>query len=386
MASALASQSDAQTNFPRTNAVPTLAVRSTADQTIDKIHRYSLDELGNLNGQITVAGDQPKNINVYAMQGKRIVQQSITDSQGEFTLTAITPGRYSIVIAGRNQLAVRGIMIDSVASEEANDFIQLSTIRTAYQGIQDLVATALPKQITTSLGTTEGNLHQVSATLSDAPIANQVRIINGNIRGQIVSLTSENNITGTTVHLLQDSKPIAQVDIDDEGMFTIPDIEAGTYDLIATAKSGMAVMRIEAVGNDNPMKMVSFGQQIPVELNVPLAEDLPLDQQQILNQPPQQVLVEPSSLSTIEYASESIGFGGANGAVGGATGNFSNVSGNVLGNRGIIGVRGAATAGRSSAFGLSRLLTIASIAGTATAIAVDDDDDNDTVPASNANN
>ena len=166
-------------------------------------------------------------------------------------------------------------------------------------------------------------------------------------------------------------------------MFTIPDIEAGTYDLIATAKSGMAVMRIEAVGNDNPMKMVSFGQQIPVELNVPLAEDLPLDQQQILNQPPQQVLVEPSSLSTIEYATESISFGGANGSIGGVTGNFSSVSGNVLGPRGVAPIGTSSAAG---AAGLSRLVTLGSLAATATAIAVDDDDDDDTAPASNASN
>ena len=381
MASALASQSDAQTTFPRTAAAPTWATSSTEGQTIDKIHRYSLDELGNLNGQITAAGDKPNNISVYVMQGNRIVQQSTTDALGEFTLPKITPGRYSIIIAGQNQLAVQGVMIDGVGSEEANNFIQLSTIRTAYQGVQDLVTAVLPKQISTNLGTTEGSTQQVSATLSDAPVANQVRIINGNIRGQIVSLTNENNIAGTTVHLLQNSKPVSQVEIDDEGMFTIPDIEAGTYDLVATAKSGMAVMRIEAVGNDNPMKMVSFGQQIPVELNVPLAEDLPLDQQQILNQPPQQVLVEPSSLSTIEYATESIGFGGANGSIGGVTGNFSSVSGNVLGPRGVAPIGTSSAAG---AAGLSRLVTLGSLAATATAIAVDDDDD--TAPASNASN
>ena len=145
-------------------------------------------------------------------------------------------------------------------------------------------------------------------------------------------------------------------------------------------------MRIQAIARDKPMKMVSFTQQQALtDLNISLAEDCPCNPTPIANVPPQQVALEPSSLSSIEYASESIGFGGANGAVGGATGNFSNVSGNVLGNRGIIGARGAATAGRSSAFGLSRLLTIASIAGTATALAVDDDD-NDTVPASNANN
>ena len=387
MASALASQSDAQTTFPRTNAVPTLAARAiTASQTINRVHRYSLDESGNLNGQITVTGDKPNNIGIYAMQDNQVVYRSTTNASGEFTIAEITPGRYSIVVAGRNQLAVQGIMIDRVASENTNGIIQLSTIQTGYQGIRDLVSTALPKQIVDHLGTAEDTTQQVSATLSDAPIANQVRIINGSIRGQIVSLADASNAEGTTVHLLQNNKPVAQVEIDDQGIFTIPDVEAGAYDFIATADSGLAAMRIQAIARDKPMKMVSFTQQQALtDLNISLAEDCPCNPAPIANVPPQQVALEPSSLSSIEYASESIGFGGANGAVGGATGNFSNVSGNVLGNRGIIGVRGAATAGRSSAFGLSRLLTIASIAGTATALAVDDDD-NDTVPASNANN
>lgn len=392
MASALASQSDAQTTFPRTNAVPTLTARAiTASQTINRVHRYSLDESGNLNGQITVTDDKPNNIGIYAMQDNQVVYRSTTNASGEFTIAEITPGRYSIVVAGRNQLAVQGIMIDRVASENTNGIIQLSTIQTGYQGIRDLVSTALPKQIVDHLSTAEDTTQQVSATLSDAPIANQVRIINGSIRGQIVSLADASNAEGTTVHLLQNNKPVAQVEIDDQGIFTIPDVEAGAYDFIATADSGLAAMRIQAIARDKPMKMVSFTQQQALtDLNISLAEvchcnpapiDCPCNPDPV---PPQQVALEPCSLCSIEYASESIGFGGANGGVGGATGNFSNVSGNVLGNRGIIGVRGAATAGRSSAFGLSRLLTIASIAGTATAIAVDDD--NDTVPASNANN
>ena len=200
---------------------------------------------------------------------------------GEFTLAQMTPGQYSIVIAGRNQLAAQGVMIDRDRSRFANDFFEMSTIPTSYQGVQDLVTTALPKQITSSLGGADSKFKQVAATFSDTPIAKQVQIINGNIRGQIVSLANENNVDGATVHLLQNSKPVAQVEINSEGYFTIPDAEAGIYDMVATADSGMAVMRIEAVANKTPMKMVSFTQQIPSELSVPLAEDCPCNQPQV---------------------------------------------------------------------------------------------------------
>ena len=199
-----------------------------------------------------------------------------------------------------------------------------------------MVATALPKEISTSLGGAESKIQQVSASFSDTPIAKRVQIINGNIRGQVVSLVNENNIAGTTVHLLQNSKPVAQVEIDSEGYFKIPDAEAGIYDMVATADAGMAAMRIEAIANETPMKMVSFAQQIPTALSVPLAEDCPCNQQQVQqpianNQP---AAMEACSQRPIEYASESAGCGGACGGCGGAAGNFSGVSNRVLGTRG----------------------------------------------------
>ena len=393
MASTLASQSEAQVSFNLNDidTTPTLAsepaasrvlVSPTTAPTVDKIHRYSLDKAGNLNGQITVTGDRPSDLNVFAMQGKQVVHQATTNTLGEFSLAGINPGQYSIVIAGRNQLGAQGIMIDRNGSQEANDFFELSTIKTSYQGIQDLVATALPQEISTKLGKAERDIKQVSATFSDIEIPKQVRIINGNIRGQVVSLLDENSTAGTKIHLLQNSKPVAQVEIDGEGFFTIPDAESGVYDLVATADSGFAAMRIEAVAKETPMKMVSFSQQVPVELSVPLAEDCPCNQApvQAIDQPIEynndQVVMEASSQSPVEYAGESIGCGGACGGCGGSCGNFSNVSSRVLGARG-----GAGGFIGGNTGGLSRLLTLGSLAAAVVAIA-----DDDSEPASNEEN
>ena len=384
LASTLAGQSEAQVNFTLSDTTPVAAesVLSPINATnVEKIHRYSLDEAGNLNGQVTVTGDKPGGLRVYAMQGKQVVHQSSTNAMGEFALAQITPGQYSIVIAGRNQLAAQGIMIDRDSSQNANDFFELSTIQTSYQGVQDLVTTALPKQITTSLGGADSKIQQVSATFSDTPIAKQVQIINGNIRGQVVSLINEDNVAGTTVHLLQNSKPVAQVEVNSEGFFTIPDADAGIYDMVAAADSGIAAMRIEAIGNKTPMKMVSYTQQIPTELSVPLAEDCPCNQAPAqVNQPiqsnNQQCAMEACSQRPIEYASESAGCGGACGGCGGAAGNFSNVSGRVLGSRGGATGRGFLSGGSGLAGGgsLGRLLTLASLGGAITALADDDSD------------
>ena len=389
LASTLVSQSAAQVSFTMIDEAPqaiTSEVVSPSNATrTEKLHHYSLDESGTLHGQITVTGDKPSGLDVFAMQGKQVVHQSTTNAVGEFAMAQMTPGQYSIVIAGRNQLAAQGVIIERDRSQNANDYFELSTIRTSYQGIQDLVASALPQQISTSLGDADSKIQQVSATFSDTPIAKQVQIINGKIRGQVVSLINEDNIAGTTIHLLQNSRPVAQVEIDSEGYFTIPDTEAGMYDMVATADSGMAAMRIQAIANKTPMKMVSYAQQIPTELSVPLAEDCPCNQAQVSqpiqasNQP---AAMEACSQRPIEYASESAGCGGACGGCGGAAGNFSNVSGRVLGTRGggsgFFGGGGNLAAGGGS---LRRLITLASLAGAVVALADDDSD-----PASNENN
>ena len=389
-ASTLAGQTNAQVNFRLTDQEPTLAGSGTKISPIvehraqaQTVHRYALDQFGNLAGQVTVTGDAPSNLSVYAMQNNSIVHQATTNTIGEFSITSIEPGRYSLVIAGRNQLAAQGIMIEQDATRATRDFVQLSTVPTAYQGVQDLIATALPREISTNLGETTNSSRRVSATLSDTPIAQQVRIINGNIKGQIVSLANDNNIAGTTVHLLQNSEPVAQVEIDHAGMFTIPDTEAGIYDLVATADAGMAAMRIEAVGVSNPMRKISFGQQVPTQLDIPLAEDCPCNQ--VLADQPipsgESVVMEAASHSPVEYASESIGCGGSCGGCCGSTGNFANSTGRVLGFRG--GGTGGGFIGGSAggAASISRLLTLASLGGAITALADDDDE-----PASNASN
>jgi hypothetical protein len=356
-------------------AIPNIGVqtRLTDLPVIQQVNRYNVDKNGNLNGQITSASASAPTLSVFLMQNKRIVQRVTTNSSGDFTLANVAPGRYSIIAAGSNQLGAQGIMVQRIGSETTNDFFTLATVKTEYKGVQELVASTLPKQIANQIPSSV--MHQVSANLTDIQVASQTRIVNGKLRGQVASLVKESNVENVQIHLLKNNKPVAQVETDAMGSFTIPDAEPGVYDLVAAGPAGFAAMRVEAIGKSNPMTQVSFSKSISSFLNVPLAEDCPCGQavDQPIDYDNSAVAMEAASQAPIEYASEAMGCGGACGGCGGCAGNFSNLGGRVLGSRGGGGgLLGGGGLG-ANAGGLSRLLTLGSIAGTIVAIADDDD-------------
>jgi hypothetical protein len=388
-ASALVSHSQAQILYTIDDAAATTnSVTSKLSDTpiIQSIHRYALDDAGNLNGQITIAGTRPTGLRVFMMQDKKIVSQTTTSETGEFSVADLQPGNYSIFVAGQNQFAAQGIAIEANSSDADNDFVTMTTIETKYSGIQELMAKTLPTDIADSVNS--GSVMR-SVSDSEVAIAKKVRIINGKLRGQITSLISESNVEGVQVHLLQDNKPVAQVETDSMGKFSIPDFEAGTYDFVAAGPSGFAAIRVEAIGSRSPMTMVSYNQAVPSLLSVPLAEDCPCNQPAPAEQPIEyqvnnQVAMEPASQSSIEYVGESVGCGCAGGGSAGNYGNFSNSTGSVLGNsRGFLsggssyggggfGAAGGLGGGAAGASGLARLIGLGAFATSVAAIADDD--------------
>jgi hypothetical protein len=330
-----------------------------------------LNENGNLNGQIAVGKSVAGQMQVFLMQNKGVVQTVETDRLGEFTLTNVSPGRYSIIAAGNNHMGAQGVMIDRANRGVTNQFFTLSTIKTQYRGVQELVTNNLPQKIANQV---PGSVMQpVSISVSEA-VVKQVRIVNGKLRGQVASLVSEANVEDVQIHLLQNNQPVAQVETDALGSFVIPDFQPGHYDLVATGSTGFAAMQIEAMGKRSPMMRVSYRQAISSVLNVPLAEDCPCGQTaQAIDYANNSAVMEAASQAPIEYACESIGCGGACGGAGGSVGNFSNLGRPVLGLRGGGGgLLGGGGLG-ANAGGLSRLITLGSIAGSVVALADDDD-------------
>lgn len=384
---AMAGQANAQIDIQLSDNAPLLPVsttalpaRSASQPIVQEVNRFSLDESGNLNGQIAMGQSVAEQMQVFLMQDKSIVQTAETNRLGEFTLTNVAPGRYSIIAAGNNHMGAQGVMIDRANRGVSNQFFTLSTIKTQYRGVQELVAKNLPTKIANQVPGSV--MHRVSASVGEA-VVKQVRIVNGKLRGQVASLISEANVENVQVHLLQDNRPVAQVETDALGAFVIPDAEPGSYALVATGSTGFAAMRIEAMGKRSPMMRVSYSKAVSNVLNVPLAEDCPCDQApQTIDYANNPAVMEAASQAPMEYACESIGCGGACGGAGGSVGNFSNLGRPVLGVRGAGGgLLGGGGIG-ANAGGLSRLISLGSIAGAVVALA-DDDDASPSSPSGN---
>lgn len=347
-----------------------VVVASQATPAIKSIHQFALDQQGMLTGRVTTLKKSPLGLDVFIVANKTVLANAKTDSTGTFVIKGIAPGTYSMFVAGQNQIAAQGISITGPTNQPTSNELALTTIGTSYDGVKQLIDNAILPEIVSA---TQKNTSQISIVLSDEEVTKKVRIINGRIRGQISSLIAEDHAAGVQVHLIQNNQPIAQVQTNALGSFVIPDVDAGTYDFVAVGKHGFAAIRVEVIGNRSPMSMVSYQADISSALEVPLAEDaIPARQvsaqTEVDYQQGNEVFMEPANLAPIQYASESIGYGGAGGGVAGAAGNFSGLSG---GGGGFAG-GGFGGGGGLGGSGLRRLLRLGAIGGVIVAIADDD--------------
>lgn len=345
--------------------------------------QFSLDAKGALKGQVRSINESP--LTVFVVENNEVVATTEATPEGSFSITGIQPGRYSIVAAGQQEFAAQGLIVKPAETSEIDQVLELTTISTSYSGILDLIKERFIQQISSKLTGQQGS--QSSMLVSQKlQSGKKVRIINQGLRGTIETSStqvSEQN-SNIQIHLFQNSRPIAHVIADSVGYFVIPDVTAGIYDLVAVSQQGLVATRIEAVDSNGGFQQVAFSSGISNQIQLPLAQDLfvqdPVNNTPGLqNYPTNDLYLEPSLNSVysapIEYAGESITYGGAGGATAGNNGNFSNFSntGNVIG-RGRFGGR----FGRLGGGRLGRILSVTALGGAITAIA----DDENPLPAS----
>ena len=367
--------------------------------------RFFTDHQGTLHGQVCSPGQDQVGLHVLLMSKQQRVSQVQTAANGTFQFQDVAPGEYSLVIAGPGQFAGLGVVIkhpdpnlpDEVEADVGADTggyvpIKLSTISTNYRGVQMLTKHALPN-LAETLAANQSISNSDSRQTRGLPAAlhRQIRTAQGGLHGRIRSLLA--NEAGTVqVFLIQQDRPMFQVQSNTRGEFVIPDVTPGTYDLVAVGRRGFAALRIDVVENPQPMKKISFSGAIATELNLSLAK--PIGENEFVPEPVaetdatvrSEIVMEPAyaNLATgpMEYASESMAYGCAAGGTGGAYQNFSNVAApQVIGDR--IGGSfvqsfnaGPSFGGLSrpmpSGGGLGRLLRLGTLAGAIVAIADDD--------------
>ena len=371
MATVAPAQGTSQGSADYTSNVPTQASTVEAKE----IHTVAVNPDGTLVGQVTSINNDSRQaaglqgLNVFFVRDGQVVQQAQTTSDGSFSVKGLTEGPYSFYAAGKFGFAAYGVYVAPASDNSNQNLLEVTTASTNSSGIAQLLKhRSIPQQVRQSVvGGSPGESLGESVVTSK-----QVRLINGRLKGEISSLSNAQSPESVQVYLIQNDRPVAQVQPRADGRFIIPDVAPGVYDFVAAGQDSFTAGRFEAVGNSRTVTQISYRRtalQLECCLTVPnnFVPQTEFVDQSIDNA---DLLTEPSYLQPIEYSGESIAYGGASGGSAGTVGNYSNFSGNGV----VSGRFGGGGAGRllRGGGGLRRLLTLGGLS--LGVIALSDDD------------
>ena len=371
------------------------AVETPAYLEGSRSHTVALNRIGQLEGRIN-SGDQTGELNVYFVRDGKIVTRTTTQDGGYFIAEGINEGNYSFIATGRGGFVAYGIQVTPYDQVTGVNAIEAATVSSGYKGIQRILKNSVPSQIAAEIS----GIEQTKATAPSFAGSNLVQLTDGQLSGQVASFDqSRQPVYGTEVFIIRDDREIARTTVDVSGNFTLRNLEAGTYDLIAAGSNGIAAVRFQAVDtasvldeNNSPFQPVSFRKAVTAAASLQVCLTCGADSgivgEQIDYSANDAVIVESvpfDQTSPIEYASDSLGCGCAAGGSCGSCGSFSGAStgfiggggggfgGGGFGGGGFTGGRigGGALLGGGGSF--SRLIGLGGLAGGVVALATDDD-------------
>ena len=357
-------------------------------------HTVALNRIGQLEGRIN-SGDQTGELNVYFVRDGEIVTRTTTQDGGYFIAEGINEGNYSFIATGRGGFVAYGIQVTPYDQVTGVNAIEAATVSSGYKGIQRILKNSVPSQIAAEIS----GIEQTEASAPSFTGSNVVKLTGNQLSGQVASFDqSRQPVYGTEVFIIRDDREIARTTADVSGNFTLRNLEAGTYDLIAAGSNGIAAVRFQAVdtasvldANNSPFQPVSFRKAVTaaaasLQVCLTCGADSGIVGEQIDYSANDAVIVESvpfDQTSPIEYASDSLGCGCAAGGSCGSCGSFSGASTGLIGGGGFGGggfggggftggrIGGGALLGGGGSF--SRLIGLGGLAGGVVALATDDD-------------
>ena len=358
---------------------------------VTRTHAVALNSSGAIEGRVAAMnadGTQGiADLTVYFMSNGKVVQETITSSDGSFRVEGLSEGNYSFVATGENGFAAYGVKVVG-ETIGVDNIMEASAVAPGVDAVKQILDSNASQEVAKTTSSTEDQ-----AVVG----ANRVNLIDGKLVGTVRSLENL-SVEGTLVHILSGNQQVAKVETDADGNFSIADMTPGVYNFVSTGPSGYAAVSFEAVSETVEEIPVAFSPAAAIQ-EFGFADSLDVCTTCGANSFASSDIVYDSSpafqesFSPVEYASESIGCGGACGATCGSCGNFSGFSQPAAtgctscGGGGIL--RGGRLFGGSSRIGrlalggsrISRLALLGAIGGII-AISVDDDDDDG--PASNS--
>ena len=354
---------------------------------VTRVHAVALNSSGAIEGRVASMDAQGTqgiaDLSVQFMKNGKVIQETMTSSDGSFRVEGLNEGNYSFVASGENGFAAYGVQVVSETAGVDN-VMEASAVAPGVSIVKQILDNNLPEKFSAPAESVKN------------PIvgANRVNLVDGKLVGTVRSLDNA-SVAGTLVHILSGEKQVAQVETNEDGSFSIADMKPGVYNFVSTGPSGYAAVSFEAVNevatdveipvSFSPAAAIQeFGFSDSLDVCTTCGTDAGFGGDVVYDQAP----VYEESFAPVEYASESIGCGGSCGASCGSCGNFSNVASSCSS-------CGGAASGGGRLFGggggrlfggrFGRLALIGAAVGIAVPLAISGDNDNIDGPASNEN-
>jgi hypothetical protein len=216
-------------------------------------HTITADQDGIVRGRLisidqkTFAAVGLGELKVFFARNGKIASEAATTSDGSFEVKGLQPGAYSFIAAGESGFAAYGV--DVVAGGEGTEptMMEVAAVSPKFTAVREILKNRVPKSVADEI-IALANANDENPTPIKLQGANRVKIVDGELVGNIVPIWGQNQMVGGTyVHIVKNDKQIAVTQVDDNGHFQIPDIAPGVYDFVAAGPAGFAAVGFEAI-------------------------------------------------------------------------------------------------------------------------------------------
>jgi hypothetical protein len=345
---------------------------------VARVHTVALNSSGAVEGRVAAMnanGTQGiADLTVYFLSNGKVADQTKTSADGSFRVSGLKEGNYSFVATGENGFAAYGVQVVGETAGVSNT-MEAAAVAPNFAAVKQILNDNLPSQVATEIVA-----NVVDEDAKPLVGANRVALVEGKLVGNVRSLVTSDN-AGATVHILKGDKKVASVEANENGSFSVSDLEPGVYGFVATGPSGFAALSFEAVQDENaeiPVAIAPAFQDVMFDGGYAPSLDVCTTCGTDVGYADDSIVYDSAPVmqefAPVEYAGESIGCGGACGATCGSCGNMSNYSAGSCGGCCGSGGGGLLRGGRLfGGAGLGRLLLLGGAIALPVALSGDSD-------------
>ncbi|MCE3017415.1 MAG: carboxypeptidase-like regulatory domain-containing protein [Pirellula sp.] len=225
------------------------------------------DASGDVSGSVvglSVGDKTPVNgLPVFLVKDGQIEVKTKTNAEGNFTLPAVKPGSYSLVVRDANTIGAFSLqVVSSDHGRSLGSVVEVRVVKPAAKVNAILEEQTLPTYAMRTAGvsviTSSDPLGQ-SRTFAKSQAVKMDEF--GKLTGRIGTADSDKDMSDMNVFVMKDGVQVAKATVAKDGSYVVDGLKPGVYGFIAVGESGFAAMSFELV-KDSGETLNSKGEKL----------------------------------------------------------------------------------------------------------------------------